>query len=409
MNNIHVLLISHKKIQTDIGGIESMATLLMSKMPFHEINLTVICQGASISNFVSVINADHQIFVNSARERKVVFVEKARVPYLFYVTKEILYSLLATLVILDMIKKIRKKGYKLVLHAFDTIYGGFAASIASAISKAPLIAQTHGLRSEYIRTITTNRILTTLDYLIEKSVVTNSKLLISVNEEALMFWKDRGIQDDRLQLIRVPIDLEKFKRNSKLRKDMRNELKIENDTFVIGYVGRLSDEKNIATLVMAFSDAYSAGLLPTNSKLVIVGDGQIRNKLTELSKSLSLEKNVIFTSFRKDIPSLMNGIDVLVLPSFVEGNPTVVLEAMATGVPVICSDIPANREIAYDLQTKALFNAKDISALSHLLSLLSRNKRLASEMSKKGMIYVRAGNDVNKTIEKLKELYVKLK
>ena len=331
-------------------------------------------------------------------------VKKANTSYVLYVIKEIAFSLFATLKILNLIKNLRRKDRRIILHAFDTVYGGLAAAVASKLTGVPLISQTHGLRTKFIRTITSNRFLIILDYLIEKFVINQSKFLISVNKEALIFWECRGIQKYKLKLLRVPVDLEVFKPNVKLRKYMRVKFGLNKKTFVIGYVGRLSPEKNVEILLRAFNKARQKESL-LSSKLFIVGDGLQRDRLKNLSISLSLSKDVIFTGFRRDIPLLLNGMDVLVLPSLIEGNPTVVLEAMASGVPVVCSNIPAHREIISHMRNGMLFSVNDVNELACILSLLYRNKKLLERLRKAGRTYVKSKNNINKIINALKKLY----
>lgn len=410
MKDLFVILVSHKRFFTDIGGIESMAKLLIRKIFLHRVPIGLVCQGPNLSKFVwsdIVSSSLHIPGANIESCKNPSFLRKNNYPFLLYVIKEIIFSAFAMLSTLKIIKKARRKGLTPIIHAFDTVYGGLAAAFASRISGAPLLSQTHGLRQIYIRSVTKNKFIHALDYYIEKFVIRNSIFLISVNKEALNFWALQGVGANKLQLVRVPIDLKVFKADPKQRRIIREKLGIDEKVFTICFVGRLSPEKNVETLLHAFARARLKNLIPENSKLLIVGDGPLMNKLKKLAVSLMLAGNLIFTGFRSDVSLLMNGMDVLVLPSSIEGNPTVVLEAMATEVPVIASCISAHIEVISHLQNGLLFKDKRIDELTNIFSLVYRNNKLLKQLGRAGRSYVRGHNDVDKIIQRLEELYAR--
>lgn len=110
---------------------------------------------------------------------------------------------------------------------------------------------------------------------------------------------------------------------------------------LILYVGRLSPEKNLPTLLRAL-----AGVMrERDATAVFCGDGAIRPSLEQLASELGIGDRVQFRGSVKDVWSWMKSAAVLVSVSSFEGNPNVVLEAIAAGAPLVCSDIPAHREI----------------------------------------------------------------
>lgn len=151
-----------------------------------------------------------------------------------------------------------------------------------------------------------------------------------------------------------------FVPSPKPKETCRQKFKLANDQFIIGNIGRLVEQKNQQLLVQ---------ILPklNNTMLVIVGKGELRNKLYELSTKLNVTNRlkIIDEINAVDIPDFYKAIDVFVMPSLYEGLSNALIEALAAGVPVISSDVPSQRDV--------LYNQKDNSTAGILLSLDSRN------------------------------------
>ncbi|WP_461371628.1 glycosyltransferase family 4 protein [Candidatus Darwinibacter acetoxidans] len=121
----------------------------------------------------------------------------------------------------------------------------------------------------------------------------------------------------------------------------RSCLNLSPEDQVVGTVARLIPGKGVSTLLEAVS--LVARILP-QLHLVVVGDGSERAKLEAYSRRLGLGNRVHFVGWRDDVPSLMAGWDCFALPSLSEGFNLSVLEAMASRLPVVVSDLPALRE-----------------------------------------------------------------
>lgn len=116
----------------------------------------------------------------------------------------------------------------------------------------------------------------------------------------------------------------------------RRDFGIGEDEFVIGFVGRLSEEKGVAYLVEAASGIKEAGV---PLKLMIIGEGPERRTLESLVEKLGLSEEVLFAGFRSDVDECLKLMDLFILPSLTEGTPVSVLEAMASGVPVMATSV----------------------------------------------------------------------
>ena len=132
-----------------------------------------------------------------------------------------------------------------------------------------------------------------------------------------------------IYLLNNAIDLDKFKYNESLRKEKRKELGINDDTLVIGHVGRFVEQKNHRFLIDIFNEIHKKN---NNSVLLLAGQGPLMDEIKNKVISLKLEKNVKFLGQRNDIDKLYQAFDVFLLPSLYEGLPVVGVEAQATGL-----------------------------------------------------------------------------
>lgn len=142
------------------------------------------------------------------------------------------------------------------------------------------------------------------------------------------------------------------------------------DSFIIGSVGRLTEQKGYTYLINAVPHVLRD--LP-NARFWIAGQGPLYTSLQQQVRNLGVESQVELLGNRDDIPALLDRTDLFVLPSVYEGLPTVVLESMARGVPVIATDIPGTREIIRDRVNGWLIPARDPKALANAILQAVRN------------------------------------
>lgn len=140
----------------------------------------------------------------------------------------------------------------------------------------------------------------------------------------------------------------------------------ERDCFTIGAVGRLQGEKDQLTLVKAFRKVLDHAQQSNTRRvrLVIVGDGPLRNDIEHLVKKTEISEKIEMTGSRDDVAEIMRGFDLFVLPSLTEGISNTILEAMATGLPVVATNVGGNPELVLENETGLLVPAADEDALA---------------------------------------------
>ena len=147
----------------------------------------------------------------------------------------------------------------------------------------------------------------------------------------------------------------------------------------IGIVGRLTDQKGHHLLLSAFANLLRESF--PHAQLIVVGDGPNRHALEQMAAELSIVEQVHFWGVRQDIPHILSSLDLFVLPSFWEGFPTVLLEAMAFRVPVVASDVSGSRELVRDGETGRLVPPGDTAVLESAMRYLLTHPEAAARMA----------------------------
>ena len=202
---------------------------------------------------------------------------------------------------------------------------------------------------------------------------------------------------DRLRVISNGIDLDGFS-SAKIFNDK--------DHTVILSVGRLTEAKNYHTAIKAFSILHSSSR--TELKYVIAGSGNLESELKELAAELGVFSNIEFPGDVKDIPDLMHGADIFFMPSAREGFGIAAVEAMASGLPVVASDVPGIGDVVgRDGSCGTLVNPHSPREMAEALSNLIDNQDSARKMGLCGLKRVSLFN-IESTIDEYLRLFSKV-
>ena len=137
------------------------------------------------------------------------------------------------------------------------------------------------------------------------------------------------------RIVNNAIDSSAYTFDTVKRSNMRQELAMAEDAFVIGHVGRFNVVKNHTFLLDVFAEVKRHD---ENAVLLLVGDGDLRAEMEQKAAALGISDCVIFTGVRGDVPDLMRAMDCFVFPSLYEGLPVTLVEAQAAGLPCLVSD-----------------------------------------------------------------------
>ena len=165
-------------------------------------------------------------------------------------------------------------------------------------------------------------------------------------------------------------------------------------------VGRLSPEKGHLGLLQALAKVRASGI---DADLVIVGDGSERARIEEAIVTLNLQANVMLKGQLDEEATLIQiaSADILVLPSFMEGLPVVLMEAMALGLPVIASRVAGIPELVTDNQQGLLFCPTDWDELAEKLERLIADLQLQLRLGQAGRAKIELAFEINRAIEPL--------
>lgn len=180
----------------------------------------------------------------------------------------------------------------------------------------------------------------------------------------------------------------------------------ESDCVILGTVGRLVPVKDQQLLLVALHKLVSTRPeLRARLRLVIVGDGPERSSLTARLDQLQINDLVWLAGDRSDIPELLRTLDIFVLPSLGEGISNTVLEAMATGLPVIATAVGGNPELVQDRATGLLFPSGDADALVRAIITLIDNPSWREAMGRAAELHISQHFNWARTVENYLALY----
>lgn len=241
---------------------------------------------------------------------------------------------------------------------FDTIYchepvGGAMGRLAGKSCKCKVIYIAHGFHF-YQGAPFVNRIVY---YSVEKFLSRYTDVLVTINDEdyqsSLKFYAKKTY---KINGIGINTDL--FLKIDNCD-DLRNELSLKADDYILFSVGELIERKNHIVVINALKKLNNPHI-----HYVIAGDGVLFDSLKEKVKKLELENQVHLLGYRTDINRLCNASDVFMMPSLQEGLSVALMEAMACGKPVIASKIRGNVDLIDDGMGGILVNATDIDGYS---------------------------------------------
>jgi glycosyltransferase involved in cell wall biosynthesis len=285
----------------------------------------------------------------------------------------------------EQIDILHSHGYKADIYGY----------LATRRLRIPIIATRHNQRG--LRHTLAIRLYEFLDILFLRRFNAVAAVSDLIAEELLR----AGVAPRKVTVIGNGIDVSRFVGASPtLSEELNKEQRL-----LIGTAGRLIPQKGIEYFLMAASE-----VLKTFPTLLfgIVGEGPHRPALERSMKDLGIERNVVFTGPRSDMPNIYASFDVFVLPSLEEGMPMTVLEALASGLPVIATKVGAVEKLVFPNQTGILVQPGEAAGLAAALISLIGNPELRVRLGQNGRSLVQNEHSSSVMSQRYLRLYQEL-
>jgi glycosyltransferase involved in cell wall biosynthesis len=228
-------------------------------------------------------------------------------------------------------------------------------------------------------------------------------LNVCVSQSVADFTRERGrLCASKLTVIPNGVDYERF---AQAESADLTSLGIPRESRVILTVGRLDEQKGHRFLIEAFSSVLREH---RDARLLIVGEGPLREELQALARQFGVDEAVCFAGYRDDVPALLRASHCFVLPSLWEGMPNVVLEAMAAGVPVVATSVEGVLELIEPERTGLVVKVGDAAELASALKRLLGASGLSLQLAQSAQQSVRERFTHNNSAELYIQAYHQL-
>jgi glycosyltransferase involved in cell wall biosynthesis len=292
----------------------------------------------------------------------------------------------------NLIKYIRENSID-IIHSQNAC--ALYAGLAGLLTGVPVIHTDHG------RLVPDKRSVVWEDWLASHCI----RAIVGVSEELTAYLNSRvGISAKKLKTIVNGVNTDRFIPVTRERKDvLRAQNGLAPDDLVLGTVCRFDPIKNLPFMISSMPEIVKQ--VPT-AKLVIVGEGPIRQDLEEIIRALGMTRYITVWPRREDIEDVMPQFDLYVCTSVSEGTSMTILEAMACGLPVVASAVGGNCSLI-DSSNGVLFSLNDVQAyVSNVVSLLLNPARMDS-MGAESRIRAERLYPLSRTLQQYEALYAR--
>lgn len=305
-------------------------------------------------------------------------------------------------VILQLSRLIKKEKVDIV-HS-QGARADFFARMAAKLGGTPIVVSTvpmpvDGFDINPIRKLIYKTFDLFSEHFVDKFMVVSDAL------EKMMIEKHR-IEPQRVVKIYNGIEKDEYDISDKelacKRSRFRNELSLEENVPIIGAIGRLVWQKGFEQFIEAIP-----GVLKEfeEARFLIVGEGDLKEKLRAKSERLNVKNHLIFTGFRDDIKEILQSVDLLVIPSLLEGLPMILLEAMVMKKPIVATNIEGIMEILENGSSGLLVPPGEAKALAGAIinMLTHRDKALKMGLVARKVVEDRFGVDI--MVQRVEDVY----
>ncbi len=280
-------------------------------------------------------------------------------------------------------------------------WGAMEAILAARLASVPVIIHSeHGYEIDMLAGLPWRRRLTRrVLYALTDAVFCVTKDLRDFH--ARQAWT----RSDKIRVIYNAVDSERFAPDAGARRSVREKL-VLGEAFTVGAVGRMVPIKDYATLLVAAAAVAEKGI---DVRALLVGDGPELPSLREhVANSPQLAGRVVWAGASDAVPQLLNAMDVLVQPSLAEGMSNTLLEAMATGLPVLATRTGGNPEVMVEGRHGWLFQPGDAKVLADRLYQLAVNRALRQQLGAAARRQAQEQFGLQRMLDSYADLYLQL-
>ncbi|MGL4452998.1 MAG: glycosyltransferase family 4 protein [Sarcina sp.] len=272
----------------------------------------------------------------------------------------------------DTIKILKDNNFE-IIHTHTPV-GGVVGRVANYLTnKETIIYTAHGFHfykgAKFLNWI----LYFPIEYLMSK--ITNTIITIN-NEDYEIATKYLKNKNNVIKIDGVGVNLSNYTKENNF--EIKEELGIKRETFIMTIVAELIERKNHIQIIEAMKVLNNKDII-----VLIVGDGEKKDFLEKKVKEYGLTQKIRFLGFRHDVNKIINASDCVGLFSLQEGLPKNILEAMAVGKYVICTNVRGNRDLIKDKKNGALVQVGDINGTVKEINFAIKNK---DEINKRGLV-----------------------
>ena len=293
-----------------------------------------------------------------------------------------------------------------ILHTHTAKAGaiGRSAAVLAGDARPPVVVHTfhgHVLRGYF------DPVRTAVYREVERSLARVTTRLVAVSPEV----RDELVEFDvapaeKFSVIRLGIDLDsRIVDPGSDGLDLRRALGVPEDTFVVGWIGRMTAIKHLPDLLAAFARLRERGV---DARLCLVGDGPDREEVEQRAHELGIARFTLYLGYQRDIAPYYGLFDALLLPSGNEGTPVVAIESLAAGTPVVATRVGGVPDVVADGVDGFLAGVGDVDGLAAGLERLARDPALRLTMGLAGRERTLPRYRVERLVDDVDELYREL-
>lgn len=365
----------------DYGGAEKVVISLMKNINSNLFDLVPII----FTRSTHINSVFHQELHKVKKIYHNIFVDKYKIKYLNPLIN-----------IIDALNVLKKQNCDLIhTHGYRADVIGV---ILSKLTGLPIITTCHGFISNSINLKLYNR----LDFFSLRFV----DKIIAVSDSIKSCLIKGGLKESRIDVIhnavKTDMDYVAFNRS---RQQIRISAGIKEKEFVIGYIGRLSEEKGLEYLVKAVSMMKGSDI---PIRVLLIGDGPHKTYLENLVKREDVQSIVTFNGFQTDVENWLATLDIFILPSLTEGLPMSLLEAMSCGIPVVSSAVGGVPQVIESGRNGILISPGKPDDIRDAVYNLYTDELLRRKLSAGARETVRLKYNVKDWVGKIESEYLKL-